>query len=41
MDKVSITIVILKMLLQFLLRDSDKDGRIDIFDSEPNNPEVK
>lgn len=24
-----------------LLNDSDKDGRPDLFDSEPNNPEVK
>lgn len=32
-----------KLLIDLLklLKDSDADGRPDIFDSEPNNPEVK
>jgi hypothetical protein len=40
MDKISTVILVLKMLLKFL-KDSDNDGRPDIFDSEPENPEVK
>jgi len=36
--------IILKIvitLLQQLLKDSDGDGRPDLFDSNPKNPEVK
>jgi len=40
MEKISIVIAILNMLLRFL-KDSDKDGRPDVWDSDPNNPEVK
>lgn len=33
----------LVLLIQFLqlLKDADGDGRPDLFDSEPDNPEVK
>lgn len=40
MNKISIVITILQMLVNFL-KDSDKDGRPDVFDDDPNNPEVK
>lgn len=28
-------------IIDKVMKDSDKDGRPDIFDSEPENPEVK
>lgn len=33
----------LELILQILnvLKDTDGDGRPDVFDSEPNNPEVQ
>ena len=37
-------IALIKLLLEvvfWILKDSDKDGRPDIFDDEPNNPKVK
>ena len=40
MEKISIVIVVLRMLLDFL-KDSDKDGRPDVFDSDPGNPDVR
>jgi len=40
MEKISVVIAILKMLLSFLA-DSDKDGRPNIFDADPNDPTKK
>lgn len=34
-------ILMLVVWLLEKLKDSDKDGRPDLFDDEPNNPEVK
>jgi hypothetical protein len=36
-----VTILILIKEILTMLKDSDGDGRLDIFDSEPDNPEVK
>lgn len=40
MEKVYGLIEILK-LLAYILKDSDGDGRADLFDSDPDNPEIK
>lgn len=37
-------LIIIREILQFIwhiLVDSDQDGRPDLFDSEPENPDVK
>lgn len=38
MEKAIILKIVITLLTQ-LLKDTDKDGRPDLFDSEPNNPE--
>lgn len=40
MEKLYLIMEILQ-LFKWLLSDSDKDGRPDLFDSEPENPDVK
>lgn len=40
MEKIYAVIEILKLFLE-LLKDTDGDGRADVFDSAPNDPEVK
>jgi hypothetical protein len=40
MEKIYGIIEILKLLVQ-LFKDTDGDGRADLFDSDPTNPDVK
>lgn len=40
MEKIALIKLIFEVIL-WILRDTDKDGRPDAFDSDPNNPEVK
>lgn len=40
MEKMYLVLEILK-LFKWFLKDSDGDGRPDLFDSEPDNSEVK
>lgn len=40
MEKIYAVIELLKLFLE-LLKDDDKDGRPNLWDSEPQNPEVK
>ena len=40
MEKLYLIYEILKAVM-WLCQDTDGDGRIDLFDSEPENPEVK
>jgi len=40
MEKLALLLEILKWI-KAILTDTDKDGRPDLFDSDPNNPEVK
>lgn len=40
MEKMYLLFEILQ-LLKWFCQDSDQDGRIDLFDSDPENPEIK